>query len=224
VRRGGIAQHARAIVAASAALSVISCARTEPRATPGTPDDLAATLRSLAGADEASRERAAATWLLDEPTWNRTVVPLYRELYAAYAAGFATACAPVVAQLAAQGTVTARLHYAGDPRLTRAQQRTRWALPTLYPSAVAELDGQPLDAVFVYDSDHWRALLGIDAIVLARLRDANPACADQLARAGPLGTCTDVGYELAASALRGDRAALARACAIAATVCANRSP
>jgi hypothetical protein len=217
VRRGGLA--ALALAGAAAA-----CSHTAPRAAAGTPDELAATLHTLAGADEPTRQHAAIAWQLDEPTWNRTVIPAFRGLYADYVAGYATAIAPVVAALATHGTISARQHYAGDTRLLRPQLRTRWALPPLFPSVVAELDGGAIPAVFVFDGASWRALVGLDEAMLAHVRAADPKCADSLGRAGPPGSCTDVGYAVAAAALRPQHDGFAQACALAATLCANGSP
>ena len=154
------------------------------------------------------------------------MLPAFRSLYPDYAAGFATAIAPVAAALASHGTITARQHYANDPRLLRAQLRTRWALPPLFPSVVAELDGAALPAVFVFDGAGWRALVGLDEAMLAHVRAADPKCADSLSRAGPPGSCTDLGYAVAAAALRGPsgQASFTQACALAATLCANGSP
>jgi hypothetical protein len=195
-----------------------------PARAPNDPDALADELRALAGASEATRRAAVDGWRLDERAWRQTVVPTYHALYPEYARGFAAAAAPLVAQLATPGAIAARRHFAGDPRLTRAQARLRWAVPTLYPSAVAELAGAPIDAVFVHDGAGWRALVGVDAIVLARVRARDAACGDALARAGPPGRCTDVGWVVADAALRDDAAGFARACRLAAMHCANAPP
>ncbi len=183
------------------------------------PEELAAYLRGVVGADLATRQREVASWKLGEAAWDRTVVPAYRDAYDAYAAAFDAAAPALIAQLAARGDVRARRHFADDPVATRAQVRLRWAVPVLYPSAVATIAGAPIDTAFVADGDHWRALLGLPEVVLARARAIDPACADHLAAAGPPGPCTDVGWLVADTAMRADREAFTRACALAAARC-----
>ncbi len=189
--------------------------------TPGTADDLAAYLQPIAGAEEPLRRHVIAGWVLDEATWNTTIVEPYRALWADYARGFDAASAPLVAQLAHAGAVTTRRHFAGDPRLTRAQARMRWAVPVQYPSMVAELAGEPIDAVFVFDGASWRVLAGLDELLLARARSLDPVCADRLARAGPVDRCTEVAWAIADAALRDDRERFAHACALAISVCTD---
>jgi len=215
----------RAALAALAALGLACNAPPPaPGPKPGSPEHLAAYLSTIAGTDEATRERAVASWLVPEATWNRTLVIPWRSLYAEYAAGFAARVPAVAAQLAALDPVTARRHYAGDRRLTLGEARLRWALPVQYPSDVAEVGGAPIDAVFLFDGERWRALLGVDELVLAHLRALAPACADKLALAGPLGRCSEVGYLVAAAALHGGGAELDRACRMAATLCGTPAP
>ncbi|HEU4732509.1 MAG TPA: hypothetical protein VFT22_31660 [Kofleriaceae bacterium] len=120
--------------------------------------------------------------------------------------------------------VTARRHFAGDPRLTPAQSRDRWALPVLYPSLVAEAGGAPIEAVFVPDGDRWSALIGLDTIVRARVAALAPACAADLALAGPTGRCAEVGAAIVMAALRTDRDQLAHVCRLADTLCGKGSP
>jgi hypothetical protein len=189
--------------------------------TPGTPDDLATYLQPLAGAEEPLRRHVVSGWILDEASWNTTIVEPYRALYADYARGFDAAAAPLVAELAHAGAITARRHFAGDPRLTRAQARLRWAVPVQYPSVVAELAGEPIDAVFVFDGASWRVLAGLDDLLLARARAIDPACGELLARAGPIGRCTEVGWAIADAALRSDRERFAHACALATSLCTD---
>jgi len=216
---------------ALAAVMAFACGRAPAPPEPGSPEDLAVYLRTVAGADEATRQREVATWILDEATWRRVIVEPYRELYDRYVHGFDAAAAPLVARLAPLGDVTARRHFAGDPRITRAQGRLRWTVPPLYPSAVAELDaehagfgGKPIDTVFVWDGAHWRALVGLDEIVLARAKELDPACGARLALAGALGRCSEVGAAIADAAVRGDTARFGHLCGLAATLCANASP
>jgi hypothetical protein len=195
-----------------------------PPPPPGSADALRAYLSTVAGADEATRRHEVGSWILDEATWRATVVPAYAPLWADYARDYDAASAPLVGQLATRGLVTARRHYAGDLRLTPSEGRVRWALPVQYPSMVAELGGTPIDAVFVWDGSRWRVLVGVDEIVIARVRARDAACADRVARAGPANECTAVSWAIADSALRDDAAGFAHGCDLAVTLCANRSP
>jgi hypothetical protein len=205
-------------------LFLIGCGReaTAPKA--GSPEALADYLRTIAGADVATRQHAVTGWILDEAAWNRTVVVPYRALWNDYAAHFDAYVSPLVARFAAPGSITARRHYAGDPRLTNAQVRMRWALPVQYPSAVAELGGAPVDAVFIWDGSGWRVLAGLDDLLLARVRTLDPHCADLLVRSGPPNHCTEVGWFVADTALRGDASGFAHACQLAANACGNDKP
>jgi hypothetical protein len=205
-------------------LVLVACGRSSPAPPTGTPEALAAYLSKIAGADETVRRHEIGSWILDEATWRQTVVPAYVPLWADYAHGYDAASAPLVAQLATRGQVTARRHYAGDMRLTPSEARVRWALPVQYPSMVAELGGAPIDAVFVWDGARWRVLAGVDELVLARVRARDAACADRVARAGPANECTAVSWAIADSALRDDAAGFAHGCDLAVTLCANRSP
>jgi hypothetical protein len=202
----------------------LGCSRAAPRPEPGTPEDLAVYLGRVAGADDGTRRREVAGWIVDPATWHRVIVEPYRDLYDDYARGFDAASAPLVARLATGGELHARRHFAGDPRLTREQARLRWTVPPLYPSAVAELGGTPIDAVFIYDSTGWRVLAGLDALVLARATALDPTCGKNLARAGPIGHCSEVGAAIAEAAVRGETARFAKLCGLAATLCANASP
>ena len=78
--------------------------------------------------------------------------------------------------------------------------------------------------MFFHDGEHWRALIGLGDRAVERARALDPACADRLANAGPRGPCTDMGYEVAAAAMRGDRPRFDRVCKLAAMVCGNASP
>ncbi len=202
-------------------LALIGCSH---RPQPGSAEDLAAYLGTVAGADEATRTREVGDWVLDEATWQSTVVPTYRPLWAAYTRAFAPVRPALIARLARAGSITARRHFAGDPRLTPSQGRLRWAVPTLYPSMVAELDGAPIDTVFVYDGARWHVLAGLDDVVLDRARALDPTCAARLALAGPRGKCTEVGWAIADAALRDDREGFTRTCALASMLCGNGSP
>jgi hypothetical protein len=197
-----------------------------PPPPPGSPEALVAYLQTVVGpgTDEVTRQREVAGWRLDEALWDHTIVPLYRPLYADYQRAFAAEAPALIARIARGGAVTARRHYAGDPRLTRSQARDRWALPTLYPSLVAEAGEVPIEAVFVPDGDRWRALIGLDTVVRGRVAVLDPGCAANLALAGPTGRCTDVGAAIASAALRTDRDQLAHVCRLAETLCGKGSP
>jgi hypothetical protein len=191
---------------------------------PGTPEDLAGYLRTVVGADPTTRAHEVASWLLDEASWRRIVVEPWRTLWPAYARGFDTASTALLARLATTGEVTARRHYAGDPRLTPAQAHLRWIVPVQYPSAVAEVGGTPIDTVFVFDGARWRALAGVDDLLLAHIRERDPECAQLVARAGSTGRCTEVGWFVADAAWGEDVSRFARACRLARSLCGNASP
>jgi len=197
------------------ALIGAGCSRTPPAA-----DDpsLAAYLTALSGADETARKIAVDGWKIDRGAWDHFATDPYREVYPAYAAEMDSRAAAFVAQLAHHGTVTARQHFAGDPKLTIGQARARWAQPVQAPSQVAELDGVPIDAVFVRDGDHWRAIAGIDAIITARISALDPACA-RVAANRVSGACANAAWVAAEAALRNDPGRLTHACAQLANLC-----
>ena len=207
-----------------ACLAVAACSNAPPTPPAGSPEALVVYLRGVASADEATRQREAASWQLPAALWERTVVAPYRPLHADYQRAFTAEVPALVARLAPGGTVTARRHYAGDPRLTLSQGRDRWALPPLYPSLVAEASGVPIEAVFIPDGDRWRALVGLDTAMRARVAALDPGCAANLARAGSTGPCTDVGAAIAFAALRTNREELAHVCRLAETLCGKGSP
>lgn len=211
---------------ALAVLAIVACSAPSapPAPPPGSPEALVAYLEAVVGADQATRQREVSGWQLDAAGWDRTVIALYRPLHADYQRAFAAALPGLVARLAGPGPVTARRHYAGDPRLTRSQARDRWAVPPLFPSLVAEAGGAPIEAVFVPDGGRWRALVGLDAVVLARVAALDPGCAALLALAGPTGRCSDVGAAIATAALRTDRDQLAHVCRLAETLCGKGLP
>jgi hypothetical protein len=214
----------RRVVALALGIAVTACGSPPAPPRAGSPEALAGYLQTVAGADAATRQREAQAWLLDPGLWDATVVAVYRPLYAEYQRAFAAALPAMVDRLASPGPVTARRHFAGDPRLTPAEARDRWALPTLFPSLVAEAGGAPIDAVFVADGARWRALIGLDAVVLARVAALDRGCAANLALAGPAGHCTDVGAAIADAALRNDDDQLAHVCRLAETLCGKGSP
>lgn len=194
-----------------------------PRPT-GNPDELASYLSTVAGADEATRTREVSSWIVDETTWSRDLVEPYRALHAEYVAAFDAQVPAMVARLAAPGAVSARRHFAGDKRLSPAQIRMRWTVPVQFPSVVADLGGTRIDTVFLFDGAHWRALLGLDDIVMKHVRALDPACADKLALAGPPGRCTEVGWLVADAALRAQPERFAHACELATTLCGTPAP
>jgi len=196
--------------AAVVVLIVAACSRPAPAPAPGSPEALAAYLKTVTPRD-------ATGWILDQAGWDGIVVPPYRALWPEYKARFDASIAKVTAQLPHAGAT--RRHYAGDPKLSNAQTRLRWALPVQYPSVVA--DG--IDTVFVWDGAGWRVLAGLDDILLDHVRALDPRCAELVARAGPAGHCSEVGWFVADTALRGD-AGFARACQLARDACGNSGP
>ena len=200
-----------------------ACNAPPPPPKPGSADELAQYLKTVAGEDQATRERAVASWRVPQETWNRTIVAPWKSLYGEYIAGYATTSHAMQDALASLDPVAARRHYAGDRALTIGEARLRWALPVQYPSMVATIGGRELDAVFVYDGQ-WRALLGLDALVMAHVRALDASCAANLDRIEPLGHCNEIGFVVAAAALRGGGPELTRACHMAASMCGNPAP
>jgi hypothetical protein len=194
-----------------ALLAIAACHREAPA-------KLDAYLGALAGADEATRRDAVRSWRIDEAAWQRLTTDPYRAAHADYARQFALAAPALVARLAHAGAISTRPHFAGDPRLTVGQARARWAQPVQAPSEIAELDGAPIDAVFVRDGDRWRVIVGIDAIVRERAAALDPTCAALFDALTP-GTCADAAWVVAEAALRSDRPRFTRACAQATHLC-----
>jgi hypothetical protein len=188
------------------------------RQTPAVPD-LAQELARIR--DAPDREAEVKKLELGDGAFERIITGPFNHLYLEAGARFD---AKALAAQFRPGAITVRRHFAGDPKLTPSQGRLRWVVPVLYPSMVAEIAGRPIDTVFVYDGSDWCALEGIDAAVLAAVRQLDPACADRLALAGPTGHCTEVGWAIAESAMRDDRPAFTHACQLAATLCGTRSP
>ena len=160
---------------------------------------------------------------LAEDRWRDIVVEPYRELYADYLTAFAARAPALRAQLAGPGALTMRKHFAGDPALTVDQAVTRWALPVLFDSRVASKQGAPIDAVFVRQGQRWRAIVGLEAIVRARIAARDPACAPLLGTSEPV-ACRQVTWELAEAALRNQDERFARVCTLAQSLCGKRSP
>jgi hypothetical protein len=212
------------MVRALAMLALVACSDNRaptPPAPAADPAGLATYLDTIAAYPPAARAAEMAHWKLDRAAWNRIVVEPFRGAYDAYDAGFADAIAPEVGKLHA-GVIATRRHYSGEPKNTVAESWLRWALPTLYPSAVAELEGAPIDLVFVHDGAGWRTLAGLDHIIVERGRAFDPACTAYLEGVAQK-ACSEVGYLIAAAAIRSDRTAFDRACRLAASRCGNRS-
>jgi hypothetical protein len=208
------------MVALAAVTASGACGRA-PAPAQATAEDLAAYVAGLAARDPEAVARELAGWPLDRGLWQRTVVDPYRDRWEQLAPdGRLRALAGALRP----GAVTARRHYARDPRLTPRQLWQRWALPPLYPSFVVELDGRPLDTVFLHDGVRWRALVGLDELIEGAVRSLDPGCVAHLAGAVASGDCASAGWAVADAALRTDRARLARSCHIAATLCGKRSP
>jgi hypothetical protein len=193
-----------------------------PPDAPG-PEGLVAFLTNLAGTDAATRRAAVADWELDRAAFDRVVVPTWRKLWDDYHARFAAESPGLVGRLSRAGAITARKHFAGDPKLSPAQARVRLALPVLYPSVVAEIDGAPIDTVFVYDHG-WHALAGLDTSVRSYVSHLDHHCGALLDAAGPVNRCTELAAAIIDAALRTDREELGHMCALAASVCGNESP
>ena len=185
-----------------AALAAAACQRAPaPPPRPG-PDGLIAALATARAVDAMAVPGAA---------WPRLTSAPYRGAHAAYAAGYATAIAPVRAALAAGRARVARPHYADDPALAAALRRERLALPVAAPAWVVAVDGRDLPAVFVWDGAAWRCLAGVDALTRGAIAGFDPACADAYARAAA-GRCLDASAPAAVAALAGDAPAVAIAC------------
>jgi hypothetical protein len=153
---------------------------------------------------------------LDRATWDRIVVPEFRDLYEDYRTAFASATW--------RGPIATRKHFAGDAALTPNQARARWLLPVLFPSEIATAGGQPIDAVFVPDGGKWFALVGIDRVIRARVDRRDPACGAVIDTPSPSKTCRDAAFAVAAATLRTDDTRFVRTCAIARTACVKPSP
>lgn len=214
----------RTIAAITAIYMGVACREPAPPPPPAR-TTLADYLATIAGTDEATRTLEVATWQLDRAAWERTVVAAFRGVHADHGRAFAVAAPGLIARLATRGAITTRAHFAGDPKLTIGQAQARWALPVLYPSEVAELDGIALDAVFVRDGDRWRAIAGLDTVIRAKAAAIDPACAAYLDVAGSK-QCADIGWVIAEAALRADPARFTHACSLASNLCVvvSRSP
>lgn len=182
-----------------------------------TDDSLQAYLTSLAGADEATRAAAVASWKLSPSGWERVTTDPYRGEYAYYRNYFEEHASKLVAQLAS-GPIVTRAHFAGDPALTRGQARARWAQPVQAPSEIATTHGIAIDAVFVRDDGGWRAIVGVDQLIFERIGAHDVSCAK---RALPIrtGPCGNAAWVVAEAAVRKDVTRLQHACAQLANLC-----
>lgn len=200
----------------------VACRAPAPTQAP----ELAQYLNDLSGAD--TRWSAVIGWKLTRAEWNATVVPPYRDVYDEYARWFEESRDMLVSQLATKHSMLSRAHFAGDTTATHGQAMTRWALPTLAPSRVAELAGrppQPIDAVFVDVGGRWKAIVGVDQIVKQHVAARDPACAEAIGRIDPAGgRCIETAWAVADAALRADQARFAHACGLAANLCGKPAP
>jgi hypothetical protein len=203
-------------------VALLGCGSPAPKTAP----ELAQYLNDLSGSD--ARWSAVLTWKLTRDEWNATVVEPYRGVYDEYARWFEEARDMLVSQLVKKHSMLARAHFAGDTTATDGQAMTRWALPTLAPSRVAELAGRPpapIDAVFVDIGGRWKAIVGIDQIVKHRVAILDEACAEAISRIDPAGgRCIETAWAVADAALRADRARFAHACGLAANLCGKPAP
>ncbi len=171
-------------------------------------------LATLAGADD---RRAAATALIDSwrvpaAVWPTLVTERFRPNYPAYADAFAAARPALAEALASiHGPVDVRWQYADDPLLAPDQARLRIALPVGRPGAIVTVAGRPLSPDFVHDGRRWRALTGLDQVIVRRLAARMPACvAPYQAAARP--PCLAMSAPVIDAALADDAAELERAC------------
>ena len=195
------------------ALGAAACHRAEPPSA-----TLAELLTSVTTVDAATRERIVHAWKLDRETWQRVTTDPYRDLYADYARAFDAAEPILVTRVSHPGTIAVRPHFAGDPKLTLGQARARWAEPVQAPSEIAEIDGAPIDAVFVHEGTRWHVIVGIDAILRTHASAFDRGCAALLERTTSK-LCDDALWVVAEAALRGDRARFDHGCALAANAC-----
>jgi hypothetical protein len=122
-----------------------------------------------------------------------------------------------------RGAIEIRDHFADDPKLTRGQARTRWALPVMAKASVVMIADAPVDAVFIEDGGRWRAIVGLDRVVTAHVERLDPACAARIDGASSL-RCRNVAWQVADAALRNERERFAHACSLAVTLCGTPSP
>jgi hypothetical protein len=167
-------------------------------------------------------------WRMTRAEWNKTVVVPYTRLYDSYVQRFAAHAPGLRTQMAKKHPIVARAHVAGDEVATRDQAVTRWALPTLAPSRVAELAGSPavpIDAVFVEVDGRWKAIVGLAEIVRAAIFELDPTCAPAIYQLDPKGgRCIEAAWAVADAALREDRPRLSHLCGLARDLCGKPPP
>lgn len=199
--------------AAIVALGLVACHRAEQP-----PATLVELLTSVTSAGPATRAQIIGAWKIDRDTWQRVTTDPYRGLYDDYVRAFDAAVPTLVTRLAHPGAIAVRPHFGGDPKLTLGQARARWAQPVQAPSEIAEIDGAPVDAVFVHEGTRWGVIVGIDTILREHASAMDPACAAFLERTTPK-LCDDALWVVAEAALRGDRARFDHGCTLAANAC-----
>lgn len=223
----------RATAAFAGALTVALAAcgdrgGSEPAAPQGERPTAAPSLESAVAQLLAAPDLAAAVadLQLRPASFDAVLAPPYRRLFAAYLAKYNDEADALVAELQRQrasdaGTpaIAVRRHYAGDPAISLAQGRVRWAQPVQAESWVVSIDGAPLDAVWVSHRGRWHLLLGLDEAALSALAAINPSCARAARLAGAPGPCSDAAWMAIDGALRDDADRVARACDRAAHLC-----
>jgi hypothetical protein len=162
-------------------------------------------------------------WKLAREEWIKVVTDPFRGAYDDYVRAFDAALPAFEAQIRearadGRSRIMSKQHYAGDPDLTRGQARARWALPVQAPARVAVLDDATLDAVFVRVGDRYKAIVGVDRIVIDKTRALDESCARYLETLGSK-MCQTIGWEIADAALRADKPRLAHGCSLAKGQC-----
>lgn len=185
---------------------------------PAADDSLATYLATVAAGDQAARTAAVASWRLSPDGWAAVTTDPYRGEYEYYRDFFEAHAAALVTQLGTGGPIATRVHLAGDPQLTMGQARARWAQPVQAPSEIATIGGAPLDVVFVRADGGWRAIAGIDMLIIERVSAHEVACANVMLNART-GQCVNAAWVVAEAALRKDVRRLQHACAQLASLC-----
>lgn len=225
-----------ALLALGLALGLAACGdrrAPEQTAPASAPPAAAPSLESAVAALLASSDLAAAVDELKLPPagFDAVLVPSYHRLFAAYLAKYndeADALVPELARLRAAAkeggpAIAVRRHYAGDPEISLAQGRVRWAQPVQSESWRVSIGDAPLDAVWVSYAGRWYLLLGLDEAALSALAAMAPQCAAAARLAGAPGPCSDAAWMAIDGALREDADRVARACDRAAHLCVASS-
>lgn len=168
-------------------------------------------------------DRPVPEWKLTRDEWNTVVVEMFRGTYDEYTRAFDAAAPALAAQIEAsrakpKSMTIRKPHFAGDDDLTRGQARARWALPVQAPAEVVWLDSAKIDAVFVRVGDRYKAIVGVDQIVIDHTRALDADCARYLEELGTK-SCQRLGWAIAEAALQVDKARLARMCALTDSQC-----